>query len=324
MRCLLIGNYGVGNLGDELLQGYFLKTFPEVEWQVISARPGPAQLPRLPAGLRSLFTTPWWRTVRAIRRSDAVVFGGGTLFTDVESVRACVLWWLHARAALFLQKPLLCAFQGVGPFRTRLGEGLARRALRHSSFLSVRDHASAERVEGWRLNIKIVQSFDPVFSLISGQNIKDSTQNLLIVIPRTNSRYRAVQSAIDALLAQRQCHEVLVASLKPDDPREQRVCEAIAERYGAAIQSVRTIEELISVLMRGRLVLSERFHGSLAALALGKERIIVRQAEADKHDALPKGPLSAEEQRELLELVRRGEETLRETLHQVGHPHAHA
>ncbi|MBI5155969.1 hypothetical protein HZA45_01700, partial [Candidatus Peregrinibacteria bacterium] len=97
MRCVLIGNYGTGNFGDEALRSYFLKSFPEIEWQVVSARPTADELPRLPAGPRSLFTTKWFRTIKALRHCDAVVFGGGTLFTDSESVFACFLWWLHVR-----------------------------------------------------------------------------------------------------------------------------------------------------------------------------------------------------------------------------------
>ena len=34
MRLLLVGNYGVGNLGDEALREYFLKRFPEVQGEV--------------------------------------------------------------------------------------------------------------------------------------------------------------------------------------------------------------------------------------------------------------------------------------------------
>ena len=105
MRCLLISNYGTGNHGDVALKEYFLTRFPEVEWIVLSANAqSPRDVPRLPFGLRSLFTTPWWRTLAALRSSDAVIFGGGSLFTDVESVRACLLWWWHACVARMLDR----------------------------------------------------------------------------------------------------------------------------------------------------------------------------------------------------------------------------
>lgn len=74
MHCVLIGNYGVGNFGDEALKEYFLSAFPDITWSVVSARPSGEELPRLPGGFRSLFSH-WWKTLGAIRNTDAVVFG---------------------------------------------------------------------------------------------------------------------------------------------------------------------------------------------------------------------------------------------------------
>ena len=164
MRALLIGNYGVGNWGDDALRDYFLTAFPEIEWTVVSASARPPVrpertipiVPRLPLGFRSLFR-PWWRTLRAIARTDAVVFGGGSLFTDSESLFACFLWGMHACVARFFHRPVFLASQGIGPFRTRLGEGIARSVALRSAFLSVRDTASMARVETWGLNKKCIQ-----------------------------------------------------------------------------------------------------------------------------------------------------------------------
>jgi len=113
VHCLLIGNYGAGNLGDELLREAHLRNETNVQWTVCSASPKDGQLPRLPLGVRSFLTTPWWRTFTALRNVDAVVFGGGTLFTDGESIRACMLWWWHAFIAHVFGQPILLADQGI-------------------------------------------------------------------------------------------------------------------------------------------------------------------------------------------------------------------
>ena len=169
MKCVLIGNFGVGNLGDEALKEYFLQEF-SIDWTIVSAHPRASnEVARLPGGLRSFLGFKWVKTIAAYRQCGAVVFGGGSLFTDAESVFAVALWWLHAQCAFFFRKPVHLAFQGIGPFRTRLGERLSRSVCRKSATISVRDLQSYNRVGEWGLSRKCIQSFDPVISLIESQ-----------------------------------------------------------------------------------------------------------------------------------------------------------
>ncbi|MEK7137506.1 MAG: polysaccharide pyruvyl transferase family protein, partial [Patescibacteria group bacterium] len=142
MQYLLVGNYGVSNAGDEILREYFLERFPEIDWKVLSAHPEKGEFPRFPAGLRSFFSLRWLSTLRELRKADGMVFGGGSLLTDTESVRACFIWFLHAAAAWLLHKPIILAFQGIGPFRTKAGEWCSRWVVRRAAFISVRDEES--------------------------------------------------------------------------------------------------------------------------------------------------------------------------------------
>lgn len=143
-----MGNYGIGNAGDDILRDYFLERFPDVEWRVLSAHPQGNELHRFPGGIRSLLSCRWVRTLKALRQSRGMVFGGGSLWTDTESLHACIVWSLHVLFARMFRKPYLLAFQGIGPFKTRWGEVLARWVVKHASFISVRDTASFARLSG--------------------------------------------------------------------------------------------------------------------------------------------------------------------------------
>lgn len=306
MRCLLIGNYGVGNLGDELLKEYFLRHFSQIDWKVLSARPARGELSRLPGGLRSLLGLRWIRTLRELRQADAVVFGGGSLFTDSESVYACALWWLHARIARLLRRKVFFAFQGVGPFRTKIGEWFARSAFRGAAFISVRDSISADRARPWRLNTEIIQSFDPVFSLmaeeISNVRSMDVSKELLVVIPRGNARP-----------AIRHAGRLRIVSLQPDSAAERKISAMMTAQHPLSeVRGVRSLEQLLEALHDASKVQSHRYHGSLAALALGKELVTVHQEAGDKHDALSQ--VQGRSAQELLQRVKVGEEALRQAL----------
>ena len=296
-RYLLVGNYGVGNVGDEALKEYFLQCFPEVEWIVVSAHPGLGEVPRLPCGFRSLFT-PWWRSFRAYWQCDGVVFGGGSLFTDAESTVAPLLWWWHAVLAMLFRQPVFLAFQGIGPFRTKRGEWWTRWVARRVVFLSVRDIHSCARVERWQLNKKCILSFDPVFSLIISKNtlIRSSSaaipsdadrSKILLIIPRRNS------------------------SQEFRDRSEEMRREGFR---GVRVQEPRSLVELSAAVSSASFLLTQRYHAGIVALALGVPFDAVPQVPGDKLDALNK------EDRDLSHLrerVRVGEEALREALYSL-------
>lgn len=281
VRLVLIGNYGVGNVGDEALKDYFLERFPDVQWQVLSAHPGANEYPRLPAGLRSFLSLSWVRTLRLVRRCDGVVFGGGTLFTDVESPRACVIWWIHAAVARFFRKPIVFAFQGVGPFGRPWAERLARQAFRWGRGVSVRDPASYRRVEAWSLSHKIVQAFDPVI-LVLQPNSVDRTQKLLSIIPRHNSG-QALRQQVEQLQRAHQFDRVRIILMQPDEPGEKRIAEELSELVPVSdVRPVRTLAGLEEALRGSSQVVTERYHGGIVALAMGIPTCIVSQREGDK------------------------------------------
>jgi polysaccharide pyruvyl transferase WcaK-like protein len=282
MHCLLIGNYGVGNLGDDALREYFLRRLPDVDWTVVTvAGERTDEVPRLPLGLRSVFK-PWWKTLAAIWRADAVVFGGGSLFTDIESVFACILWGWHAFVARLFRKPVLLAFQGIGPFRTKTGERIARRVVSSAAFLSVRDAASFARVKSWRKHTNVIQTSDPVILLLLEQNRVIQPKNVFTLIPRGNSSQsflsRARELGTDASFG-----SVMILSLHPDAEDDCSVCRSIAASIpGASIREIRSLDALVSAIAGSSFVLSARYHGALAALALGIPYEAVPQGEGDK------------------------------------------
>jgi polysaccharide pyruvyl transferase WcaK-like protein len=309
MHAFLIGNYGAGNLGDELLREYFLRRFPNVRWTVVSARASSAnEVPRLPLGFHSLLQ-PWWRTIRALRRADVVVFGGGTLFTDGESVVACLLWGWHAFVAWLFRKPVYLAYQGIGPFRTGIGTGIARWVIRHAAFVSVRDTVSRERVLSLVPGTKVVQTCDPVVLLITRQNQDVKSQNVFTIIPRRNSPHTFLVRA-GTLWRTGVFSATVILSLQPDDPAEKDVCLALQRSLpGARIREIRSIDALLHALSGSVLVYSQRFHGALAALTLGIPFETASQREGDKLSALLPSSRT-----ELLAFAQTGEEALKEAL----------
>ncbi len=310
MRCILIGNYGVGNIGDEALMAYFLRAFPDIDWIIVTASPkGEREVPRLPLGFRSFFR-PWGKTLQAIARADAVVFGGGSLFTDSESVFACVLWWWHASVARLFRKPVFLAFQGVGPFRTSFAEWLARSAFRSAAFVSVRDSASFRRVQLWNMHATPVQTFDPVFMLFARKKPVPSPKKILTIIPRGRSNDAFFTEV--SLVSRRPFDQLRIVLMQPS--AQER---AMAERIKAAapiesvVVPVLSPEQLLDEISMSSQVITQRYHGALAALAVGIPVTIVPQVSGDKLWELRE---MQHDPQKFAELLRRGEDAMAKAL----------
>lgn len=308
MSYLLIGNYGAGNLGDEALKEYFLKRFTSIDWQVVSANPKKGELARFPLGIRSFFK-PWWKTLFALKKSEGVVFGGGSLFTDVESRKACILWWWHAFVAWIFRKPIYLAFQGMGPFNTCLSEKLTRWVVDKAEFISVRDSKSEVRIEHWFKHTNIIQTFDPVILLVDADKWPDSAHNVFTIIPRNNSD-KEFRTRTKEKVESCKCGYVSILSLNPDNREEQDICKKIRVQCGGEIRDVKSIEELCREISKSCCVISQRYHGGLVALGLGKKLEIVSQGKGDKLESLKRDvPID-----ELKKMALIGEKALMEKL----------
>lgn len=316
MRYLLVGNYGTGNLGDEALRQYFLQAFSEIDWQVLSANPQSNELPRLPAGFRSFFRFDWLQTLQALRKSDGLVFGGGSLFTDAESSYACWLWWCQAVWAWLFRKPIILAFQGIGPTNTFTGRLFARWVVRRARFVSVRDSFSLARVKEWRSDV--VHSFDPVFYLMEAKAYDLSAQSNLVVIPRHNSGDSFIKE-VQSLLQSGRWQQVICVSMQSGNKQERQFIICLRNKLNVPVKTldVQSLSQLVESVASGSFVLAQRYHGALAALALGRELKVMPQQPEDKiasvQQIIADVPLHSRRDY-LLNLVAEGESALRKNL----------
>lgn len=327
MRCVLVGNYGVGNIGDEALKEYFLNEFRDVRWTVVTATPEHDQdVPRLPLGFRSFFapwlaghssfgSVGWWRTISEIRHADALVFGGGSLFTDIESVWACVIWRAYAILASWFGVPVMLAFQGAGPWKTGLGLHLAKKTYRSAAFVSVRDEDSLRRLEAFALSREPLLSFDPAFALFASHQ-KKPVGRRLVIIPRTNSDENFFGDVRKKLAEN--FSDVRILLMQPD-AEERRVGERLRELSPAnsLVISIMSIPQLLEEIGAASDVLSQRYHGTLAAFAMGVSARSVPQQPGDKMDTLNTVMQDGTARESMIQLVQQGAEGLRQALRGV-------
>lgn len=162
IRCLVIGWFGYNNIGDELLLHSFLTSLKDNSLDVVAVSANCQQTERI-HGVKSIPTD--WSILKNLIKSDAIVFGGGQIFSD-RRIRTIPLWasFLCIARVLNSDCKVLLLNQGFEAQNTVLRKML-RLSLSKADFISVRDSDSLNIVGGLGLDVPVSFGPDMVFSL---------------------------------------------------------------------------------------------------------------------------------------------------------------
>lgn len=147
----LLGYYGFGNLGDELLLESIASILKESgigsdKIAVLSASPEETSN-RL--GLAAYNRWKLSSITELLKSSRTLLLGGGGLFQDRTSVRSCFYYWLVIRLASMYGVKVWTVGQSVGPLDTTVGKWFAKNAFLHCSYRGVRDKRSSDILAKW-------------------------------------------------------------------------------------------------------------------------------------------------------------------------------
>jgi polysaccharide pyruvyl transferase CsaB len=162
------GYYGCGNAGDEAVlagiqEGLARRGGGQVELLALSQAP---EETRALHGLRAVHRMRMREVRSAIRSSDLLLSGGGSLLQDTTSARSLLYYLFIVRLALAYRVPVMFYAQGLGPLRRPLSRVLVRGVAERAAFITVRDPASERLLrEIGVTNPRVEVTADPAFAL---------------------------------------------------------------------------------------------------------------------------------------------------------------
>ncbi|MBR0248693.1 MAG: polysaccharide pyruvyl transferase CsaB [Synergistaceae bacterium] len=176
----LLGYYGFGNLGDELLLEACINILNECGIErnrvvVLSNDPD-----RTAREFRVDAVNRWSlrEIVRTFRESERLIFGGGGIFQDSSSVKSCAWYWGITRLARAVGVKVYAVGQSVGPLTSGISRIFAGDALRHCGGIHVRDEKSLRLAES--LGCKnVVKGSDLVLTL-KPENVTSRGERMLV------------------------------------------------------------------------------------------------------------------------------------------------
>jgi len=170
VRIAISGYYGFGNSGDEAVLEAMLSALARegereglrVEPVVLSADPeGTARRLGVETAHRMRPAELW----KAIRSSDALISGGGSLLQDVTGVGTIPYYLGVLKMAQLAGKPTFVYAQGIGPVTRNVFHPMIRRVLDRCELITVRDEASAALLRRMGVTRDVIVVPDPVLGL---------------------------------------------------------------------------------------------------------------------------------------------------------------
>ncbi len=312
MKIVICGNYGAGNLGDELILEGLLETLkvvsPDAEIIIMSGNPketkwvykpryGIESVEKFPSGLRSFLKSIFHNspTKEAVTNCDYFILGGGGLFNNLNW-HASIIWAMQARQALKKNKPIIIYGQSVGPL-SDMGRFFVRRIFSKAHLIGVRDEDSAIELKNLGITKEILVTPDlafrvPVPSITT--NIPDTTPTVIISLRQlgsmTENSIKEFSQFCNWLIEERKCRLKFMEfqqGTKGDRILHQKVIAQINQRdkvinINPAINS----EALFNHFQKASFVFAMRMHAIICAMKTCKPFLAISYSK--KIDSLVK------------------------------------
>jgi polysaccharide pyruvyl transferase CsaB len=144
-RILVLGYYGFGNFGDELILSAVQDELTSIECEAVFAVNEPGQYTSPVCPRHTLVNRHSLAAMRAaLRACDYVMLGGGGLIQDVTSWRSSLYYLGIPLLAALHKKRILSYAQGVGPVRRLWIRRVVRSIFDRMILIDVRDDASRD------------------------------------------------------------------------------------------------------------------------------------------------------------------------------------
>lgn len=168
---VISGYYGFKNSGDEAVLKSIL-TALEQEGKEAGVVINPVVLSIDPEwtsaayGVKSVHRMKLGEVRAAIKASDGLISGGGSLLQDATSPKTIPYYLGVLKIAQWLGKPTFIYAQGVGPVNRKLFHPMIRSIFRKCSYISVRDIQSGELLQSMGISKEAIHVVpDPVMGL---------------------------------------------------------------------------------------------------------------------------------------------------------------
>ncbi len=183
---LISGYYGFNNTGDEAMIETMSTLLAKRDCSLTVLSSNPDKTKEL-YNVRAYDRYKLGEIIKAIKKCDLLISGGGTLFQDITSKKSIWYYLAIVRLAQLFRKKVVICYQGMGPIETKVHRRMVKHLLNKKSvkLIGLRDEQAIEYAKEIGIKEeKIIFSSDMIFMMNPPQKervdkiIKDNVLNL--------------------------------------------------------------------------------------------------------------------------------------------------
>ncbi|MBM7614257.1 polysaccharide pyruvyl transferase CsaB [Alkaliphilus hydrothermalis] len=276
---LLFGYYGFQNTGDEaLLQtivGRMKKVRPKINITVLTYN---EEETSKQYGVKAVNRNDMKKVLKAIKDSDVVISGGGSVLQDVTSSRSLLYYLAIIFTAKRLGKKVMFYGNGFGPITKGINKKICKYILDQVDVITVRDHPSKELMQsiGVKKNIQVtadvafgmeLPTVEKVDKLLRQEGLDQSKKIVGISVRswKDHEDYKKVIAKMGDYL-QKANHEVVFVPMHfPDDVNVSFQIADMMETKAKVLTNQYSPEELLTVISGLDLMVGMRLHSLIFA-----------------------------------------------------------
>lgn len=286
-RLLISGYFGFDNSGDDAILKSMVtgirSRFPTIEMEVLTNDPKKTWEQVGVAGVNRFSPL---QVRRALKRSDMLISGGGSLLQDVTSTRSLWYYLWVLRLGLRLHKDVYIFANGIGPINGRLNRRLTKKTLNRVDYITLRDEDSYDYVKALGITHPTVEvTADPVLSmeLITQDEIDQVWQKEglptdapilgVSIRPWEKEDFKALAEGLQQFLAQNSTwHIVMIPLHEPADRELQQkflAYFAAFEHRVHMIQGVHAGDKIAGMISNMDALIAMRLHAVIYGAVAG-------------------------------------------------------
>ena len=284
---VLSGYYGYNNIGDDALLfsllSNILKLKDNLKICVLTRNPRKIQK-NLDNYFPNIIAKPRFNLLRvpiAIKKSRALVFGGGTLLQDITSSRSLSYYlWLIKLACKYKKKAILYA-NGIGPLYNKKNQAKVRNIVKYIDLATIRDEDSYKDLIDLGMDkSKVYCTADEAVTIRDYHNynenetrdLKEYIKNKYIVVSVRkwqglgNEFFEKFSAAVNNICREYNFTPVYIV-MRPEEDRaiSQRMADTHGQAYVANTSG--DIDEILAIIKSAEAVISMRLHALIFASA---------------------------------------------------------
>lgn len=291
MKVLLSGYYGFDNAGDDAVLFAIVQalreTMPNVDITVLSNQPE-----KTAAQLQVKAVNRWGKLdlLKAIKRCDVLISGGGSLLQDVTSKNGILYYLGIIRMAQMMRKKVLVYAQGIGPVQDPRNRALTAKILNKVQAITVRDFDSRIELMEMGVHKEILVCVDPVLGISAddvdealGKNLLkqagsgwDSGKKTMMVAARnwahSEAFFAEIAKSCDAAV-QQGWQVVMLPFHYPEDVEAGEKIASLMKESSVILTGNYSPQETMAILKNADLIMGMRLHSLIMGAALLKPLI---------------------------------------------------